>query len=92
MYRDKCILCNKYRNHKKKIKMFLYAFPRKDIEVYRKWLMVCDIEESVEKEVSPKVCDQCFEIDDFYPLIGNETRRKLKNNSFPIRKESLKNV
>ena len=68
--------------------MFLYAFPRKDIEVYRKWLMVCDIEESVEKEVSPKVCDQCFEIDDFYPVIGNETRRKLKNNSFPKRKKS----
>lgn len=50
------------------------------IEVYRKWLDVCEIEESVEKEVSPKVCDQCFDINDFHPLIGNETKRKLKNN------------
>lgn len=83
MYRDKCILCYKYRNHSKKVKMFLYSFPRKNNELYRKWLEVCKIDDTMEKKLSPMVCDQCFEDSDFYPLMGNEKKRKLKAGSFP---------
>ena len=83
MYPDKCFLCKKYRNHKNGVKFFTYGFPRKCKETYQKWLQICQISEADEIKNNPKVCFNCFSIDDFLPLALDSKKPKLKIGIVP---------
>ena len=83
MSADKCFLCKKYRNSKNGVKFFTYCFPSCK-EVYDKWLEVCKVSESEEKECRPRICHGCFKPDAFHTLKTNTKRPVLKKDSVPV--------